>query len=448
MFKLKNVRIPSNGHFWLRNARVPTCMLHAAIAGPRDIDGAPLLDILIRDGKFLTIESAVGSSREGAENLDLQGRQVWPTLVEAHAHLDKGQVYPRAVADGTLDGARAQTLQDNANWTAEDIYKRMSFGLRCAYVHGVGAIRTHIDSHAAVAFRSWDVFRALRSEWAGRVALQAVALLPLRFYRTDHAIRLADVVAESGGILGGATNDVDHSDPAVAAETDAGLDALFRLAAERGLDIDLHTDQAQSTAAFSLPRIARTAVGRGFAGKVVCDHCVNLALQPEQVVRDTIALCTEARISFTAMPASMMYLQDRGARRTPRWRGVTLLRELHNAGIHVAIGGDNCRDAFYPYGDHDVLDTFQQAVRVFQLDEPFGDAPAFVAPIAAKITGLEPAGSIAVGTPANLIIFQARNLNELMCRPQSDRVVINAGRRIVDELPDYAELDDVIFGRV
>src|SRR5262249_40753091 len=123
--------------------------------------------------------------------------------------------------------------------------------------------------------------------------------------------------------------------------------------------------------------------------------------------------------------------------------------ELSTAGIYVAIGGDNCRDAFYPYGDHDVLDTFQQAVRVFQLDEPFGDAPAFVASTAAKVTGLEPVGSITPGAPANLIIFRAPNHTDLRCRPQSDRVVINAGQRVVDELPDYAELDDVTqFGRV
>ena len=37
--------------------------------------------------------------------------------------------------------------------------------------------------------------------------------------------------------------------------------------------------------------------------------------------------------------------------------------------MKVAIGGDNCRDAWFPYGDHDMVDTLQQTVRVAQLDD-------------------------------------------------------------------------------
>jgi cytosine deaminase len=33
-------------------------------------------------------------------------------------------------------------------------------------------------------------------------------------------------------------------------------------------------------------------------------------------------------------------------------------------------------------------------------------------------------GTIAKGGPARLILFNARTLNELICRPQSDRLVI------------------------
>jgi cytosine deaminase len=38
-----------------------------------------------------------------------------------------------------------------------------------------------------------------------------------------------------------------------------------------------------------------------------------------------------------------MYLQERTPGRTPRWRGVTLLHELKDAGIEVSIASDNCR---------------------------------------------------------------------------------------------------------
>jgi cytosine deaminase len=54
-----------------------------------------------------------------------------------------------------------------------------------------------------------------------------------------------------------------------------------------------------------------------------------------------------------------------------------------------------------------------------------------------------PLGTIAKGGPARLILFNARTLNELICRPQSDRLVIDRGRRVSVELPDYGELDGI-----
>jgi cytosine/creatinine deaminase len=58
-----------------------------------------------------------------------------------------------------------------ANWSAEDVRARMTFGLRSAYAHGTRAIRTHLDSLAPQDAISFGVFRELREEWAGRIDL-------------------------------------------------------------------------------------------------------------------------------------------------------------------------------------------------------------------------------------------------------------------------------------
>jgi cytosine deaminase len=192
---------------------------------------------------------------------------------------------------------------------------------------------------------------------------------------------------------------------------------------------------------FYLPHIAEAVIRTGFKGRVVVDHCVNLALQPEEVASRTIELCARAGLAFVTLPTPMMYLMDRKPGRTPRWRGVTLAHEIRAAGIPIALAGDNCRDYWYPYGDHDMVDIFRQGVRVFQLDHPVSETPAMVGPIPASIMGLSEVGSIGVGRSARLILFRARTLNELLSRPQSDRIVLNQGRRIRDSLPDYDELD-------
>ena len=59
----------------------------------------------------------------------------------------------------------------------------------------------------------------------------------------------------------------------------------------------------------------------------------------------------------------------------------------------------------------------------------------------AEVMGLADHGRIAVGQAADLVLTQARTLPELICRPQSDRTVVVAGRAIDTTLPDYRELD-------
>ncbi len=87
-----------------------------------------------------------------------------------------------------------------------------------------------------------------------------------------------------------------------------------------------------------------------------------------------------------------------------------------------------------------MVDTFRQAVRILQLDHPWTDAPALVGCNPAAIAGIGTEhGSIREGMPARLIAFNARRYDELIARPQSDRVVLHGGRPIAQQVPDYAE---------
>jgi cytosine deaminase len=52
-----------------------------------------------------------------------------------------------------------------------------------------------------------------------------------------------------------------------------------------------------------------------------------------------------------------------------------------------------------------------------------------------------PNGRMAVGAPAGMILTRARTMNELLSRPQNDRVVLYAGKQVDRTLPDYRELD-------
>ena len=203
---------------------------------------------------------------------------------------------------------------------------------------------------------------------------------------------------------------------------DEALDRMFALATKHGLDVDFHVDETGDPEAVSLRRIAEAALRNRFEGRILCGHCCSLAMQEPDQALSTLDLVAEAGIAVVTLPMCNLYLQDRVPGRTPRWRGVTLLHEMRARGIPVAVASDNCRDPFYGYGDHDMVEVYREATRILHLDRPFGDWPRAATATPAAIMGLDEPVSSASGRVADLVVFRARGYSELLSRPQSDRV--------------------------
>jgi cytosine deaminase len=443
--RFADISWPAARRYWLVNARVPLCLLDDKLASVSagDGEGVTGVDLLIEDGNLARVECAGADRDQTTARVDVGGRQVWPTLVDLHAHLDKGHTVERSPnVDGTFHQARLAAAADRPNWTVADLRRRMDFGLRCAYAHGVSAIRTHIDTYHDTAERSWQALSGIRAHWRDRVALQGVALCPIDLLQDEFGDRVAAIVAQCDGLLGGVTRASVGNHGAPLDNIDALLDRVFALAARHDLDVDLHVDETHDPAAATLPHVARAVLRHGYKGRVVCGHCCSLATQSESEADRTLDLVAAADIAIVTLPTVNMYLQDRTAKRTPRWRGVTVVHEMLRRGIRVAAAGDNCRDSFHAYGDHDVVDTFRQAVRILHLDHPLSGAPALVGAMPASVGKFAGHGRLVPGAPADFIIFNARSINEIVSRPQSDRIVIRDGERLRAAVPEYSELWD------
>ncbi|MGV1760755.1 cytosine deaminase [Rhizobium sp. A22-96] len=427
---------PNAARFVLSNATVPAVTL-SEFRGTAS-EGLVKADIVVADGLIKDILPPGAAPAEFAR-VDMREGMVWPTFVDMHTHLDKGHIWERRPnPDGSFMGALDAVRTDReANWSADDVRKRMEFSLRSAYAHGTGLIRTHLDSLAPQHRISFEVFTSVREAWKDKIALQAVALFPLDSMADDAFFAdLLNVVRDAGGLMGGVT----QMNP----DLDAQLDKLIRAAADNGLDIDLHVDETEDREVLTLKAIAEAVLRNGFTGKVTAGHCCSLARQDEKGARATIDLVAKAGISIVSLPMCNMYLQDRHPGRTPRWRGVTLLHELAAAGVPTAVSSDNTRDPFYAYGDLDPVEVFREAVRILHLDHPLDTAARVITISPAEILGRPDIGRIAVGGPADLVLFSARRWSEFLSRPQSDRVVLRKGKVIDRSLPDYRELDSVI----
>ena len=145
--------------------------------------------------------------------------------------------------------------------------------------------------------------------------------------------------------------------------------------------------------------------------------------------RATLDACYDAGIAVVSLPTVNMYLQAGAAARPPLARA-TVFTRCARADMRVAVAGDNCRDPFYAYGDHDMLDTFTQAVKILQLDHPVGDWIAAATSTPAAMMGLPERGRLDPGAPADLIVLRARNYSEMLARRQCDRVVLRNGLAI------------------
>ena len=417
----------------LRNASVPSAMMG------RPGSGLEQVDIVISDGKIASI-----APHQPGAGRDLDRGLVLPAFVDIHTHLDKGHIWPRKEnPDGTWLGALFAVQTDRTGlWSKVDVGRRMDFALRSAYAHGTAAIRTHLDSIPPQHDISWDLFGEVREAWRNRVELQAVALIHADCILDPAQLDLVTrKVKDIGGVLGGAV----HSDP----RSKQAMLKLLEKAGEFGLDIDIHADETGDPASDTLERLAEAIIETGYTGHVVAGHCCVLTVQDEATQKRTIEKVARAGISIVSLPMCNMYLQDRDAdgRDTPVRRGVTLLKEFREAGVPVAIASDNTRDPFYAYGDLDALEVLREGARIVHFDHPQDQAWSWaraVAGDAAAMAGFDYKATIAVGAPADLLLFRARTWTELLSRPQTDRMVMRKGAMIDTTLPDYRELDDLM----
>lgn len=187
---------------------------------------------------------------------------------------------------------------------------------------------------------------------------------------------------------------------------------MFELAKARDLDLDFHVDENGNPESKGLRYIAQATLKHAYQGRVVCGHCCSLVAQSPEDLAETLAVAKEAGVVVVSLPIVNLWLQNRDetCRTTPTRRGVTLLKELHDYGIPVAVASDNTRDQFYAYGDLDLLHVFRESCCIGHLDRPgLGTWPGSVTEVPSRAMRL-PAhfGCIGVGAPA-------------VCDPQSPR---------------------------
>jgi cytosine deaminase len=350
----------------LQRARLPRWLLPHT--WPTRSSQPALADLHLADGRVERVQPHQLLSERSIGRWDLNGALVLPGLVDAHTHLDKAFTLPRmgAVQPGLL-GAIEAMMVDRRSWTKADVRARAGRALLWAFEAGVTHLRTHCDWWEPDAQPlAWSVLRELAHEWSGRLELERVSLIPLHLYADrDTALALAGAVARSGpgALLGGFVHSTNWDPQA--------LRHLFEAARQHGLNVDLHVDEELNPAACGLATTAALLREMRFEGHVVCGHTCALAAQEPATALATLDAVAAAPITLVTLPITNLLLQDASTGRTPRQRGITLVKEARERGIPVLVASDNVQDPFCPVGSFDPLEALASGVTAAQLDAPF-----------------------------------------------------------------------------
>ena len=436
-----------------RRARIPLACLPPPLNQPADSADAARepwreCDVLVDGGTISAVTASGGAAigTWGDRSTDLGGLLVFPGLLEVHTHLDKCHTWDRAPGVHSDFWESLGILSaDSVRWTEDDVYRRAEFALRSAWAHGTCALRSHIDTSGTVGAGSHAAIARLRAEWRGRVQVQTVSLFRSTEFFGGEARRIIELTAtHQANALGGF--------PQPNPDLPRQLDNIMAAARELGIGLDLHVDESNLVHAECLRATAEAVLRNGFPHPVACGHNCSLSVQAPERARETIALVKEAGIGIIALPLTNLHLQGRargpapageafGPPLTPQWRGLTLLHEFIEAGVTVACGGDNVRDAFIGWGDFDLVEVYVESVRLAHLDTRLAFSPAVVTTGPARIMGLAGYGLVAPGSPADMIVFSARKLHSLLARPSIPRRFIHGEGFREAALPDYDEQD-------
>ncbi len=385
------------------------------------------VDIAV-DGSMISEVAPAGTAagRPASHTIDASGALALPALAEPHAHLDKALTAGR-IANPTNDlaGAIVAWIEARPSMTIGDTADR---ALRAAHelvANGAGVIRTHVDTGRGIGADGVEALESVRRRLDALVELQLVvcASFPLTGAAGADNLAIARDALQAGRAvaIGGA--------PYLDERPREALDLLADLATDAGLGLDLHVDETLDATVFTLPHIVALAE-RGFPGSIVAGHCVSLGVQPTDVQRRVSEQLAAAGVSVVTLPQTNLYLQGRDPL-GPTQRGLPRLRVLLDAGVNLAVGGDNVRDPFNPMGRNDPLESAALAVAAGHLTPAEAYHAASVA--ARRALGVPPA-SVEVGGVADLVLLRTSTVADAVAGAVSGRRVIHRGREVAETI--------------
>lgn len=405
---------------------------------------AGLVDIGIKDGAIAAIEPGLPpSGSSGPEEIDAAGRLVTEPFVDCHFHIDKSffgeavgrydyPLRPLARSADRFEGEVRSGMQEyelhhsnvvpieqtwefKRRYTVDDVADRVGRALELAIAHGTLAMRMFTDVDSFAGLRALEGVLLARERYRHTMTLQVCAFPQEGLVTNPTSFDLMRQALEMGA-------DVVGGIPFVELDEDGArrhIAYCFELAKRYDRDLHMLCDDAPNPNFRTLELVAATVVREGYEGRVSSSHNGALRTYPDAHAARVINLARQARLNIVANPN----VNSLGT--------LTRVGECLAAGVNVCSGQDDLDNFYYPLGRADLLDSMNFMVHLAHMATPEGFELAFdiVSRNGARALRLDGYG-LQVGSRANLLIFDGRNLHDVL-QMQSDRNYVIARGQVV-----------------
>lgn len=383
-----------------------------------------LVDIAVLDGKITAIEKNI--TEEASKIMDASGNLVTESFVNGHLHLDKvytlqmaGQEALKEYNGANMGGAmtsieRAADFKAayDESWIIENVRKACNLAVKYGNTH----IRAFADVDSKAKLEGVKALLKAREEYKNKVELQVVAFPQDGVEREPGTRELIKEALDLGADVVGGIPWIEFTREG---EQDH-VDSMCAYAKEYNKPISMLLDDVGDAEERTLEMLCKKSIEMGWQGRVTAQHCRAMELYPENYFRKLVTLLKQAGVGIVSDPQT----GPLAAR----------VKDLLEAGVPVALGQDDIQDAYYPFGECNMLQVAFLASHLLRMIT-FDDMELLydmITVTAAKVLGME-GHELKVGGNADLVVLDQKDVYHAIWYHRAPVYVIKNGKDITEK---------------
>ncbi len=365
----------------------------------------------------------IGDKPEGRGNIEIDagGRLVSPAFVDPHLHMCKVYTFLMVGEEslkhyhtedmGMAELAILLAAKVKEKYHESWIYENVKKAALEAINYGTLYIRAFVDTDTKAKLEGIKALLRVRDELKDKITIQVVAFPQDGVIRDPGADEYIRKAVEMGADVVGGIPWIELTEE----DQQKHIDIMFDIAVEHNRDVGMLVDDTGDPTLRTSFMLAKKALQTGWIGRVTACHARATALYPKPTLAKLAQLARKAGMSFVTDPHT-------GPLHLP-------VRFMLNQGVNVALGQDDIADAYYPFGNNNMLEiAFLNSHLLWMTSlkdmETLFDMITYNAAKAMNIKdyGLE------VGKRADLVVLKANSVYEAIWRHEAPEYVISRGK--------------------